>query len=240
MSEQTRERLSALLDGELERDDLRFLLRRIGHDTESAACWSRYCIARQVLRRGPVAILSDDFSAATMARLAGEPAPAGGHRPWLRWVSGGAIAAGVAVVALTLGNPLAVRSPGVPDEVATTALPTGPSLAASSTPATSAVPVSVASRPATVPLEFRPPLLAPSQPVVASTSRTSIAMPGPVRTEPATFDPHLRSYLIRHYEASGAAGQTGFVPYALLVVPAPGTGASGSVSGNPEPAAGQH
>lgn len=222
MSEQTRERLSALLDGELERDELRFLIRRIEHDAASATCWSRYCIARQVLRRGPVVILPDDFSAATMARLAAEPAPAGGHRPWLRWVSGGAIAAGVALVALTLGNPLAMRTTNAPDGVAAT-LPASPSLAASSTPGASALPVAAASR-STTPIEFRPPLLAPSQPVVASTSRTGIALPGPVRAEPAAFDPHLRSYLIRHYEASGAAGQTGFVPYALLVVPAPGTG----------------
>src|SRR5690606_30357214 len=88
---------------------------------------------------------------------------------------------------------------------------------------TDATPNPVAVR-ASAPIEFRPPLLAPSQPVVASTSRTGIVLPGPVRAEPAAFDPQLRSYLIRHYEASGAAGRTGFVPYALLVVPAPGTG----------------
>lgn len=176
MSEQTRERLSALLDGELERDELRFLIRRIEHDVASAACWSRYCITRQVLRRGPVVALSDDFSAATMARLAGESAPAGGHRPWLRWAGGGAIAAGVALVALTLGNPLAMRGSGPTAEVAD-AVPTGPSIASASSAVPAATRVSPVST-GSAPIEFRPPLLAPSQPVVASTSRTGVVQIG--------------------------------------------------------------
>lgn len=227
MSDQTRERLSALLDGELERDELRFLIRRLEHDGASAECWSRYCIARQVLRRGPIAILSDDFRKATMARIAGEPVPAGGHRPWLRWASGAAIAASVALVALGIGNPSATRPGGsMAGEAAADAVagrPSGSSIASASTPGAHVLPASAASPP----IEFRPPLLAPSQPVVASTSRTGIALPGPVQVAPAAFDPNLRSYLIRHYEASGA-GQVGLVPYALLVVPPPGNGADNS------------
>ena len=41
MNETTHEQLSALLDGELPRDELRFLLRRMDSDAALAQRWSR-------------------------------------------------------------------------------------------------------------------------------------------------------------------------------------------------------
>jgi sigma-E factor negative regulatory protein RseA len=103
------EHLSALMDGELERDRTRFLLKRIASDAELPRRWTRYHLARQALRRQHVAALAPGFAEAVFARLEQEPASrsvhAGAH--WLRWGAGGAIAASVAVAALVLTRPSA-------------------------------------------------------------------------------------------------------------------------------------
>lgn len=105
-AEQIREQLSALMDGELSRDETRFLLRRIDADPELAAVWSRYQMARAVLKREPIADApGPNFSAAVIAKLdfASPVRPA--YRV-LRWAGGGAIAAAVAVVALMAPRPV--------------------------------------------------------------------------------------------------------------------------------------
>ena len=98
--------LSALMDGELPRDEMRFLLRRIETDAELAGRWSRYQLARGVLRRQAATPLRADFAATLTRRLAAEAAPARRRgMPLLRWVGGGAIAASVAVAALVMTRP---------------------------------------------------------------------------------------------------------------------------------------
>ena len=195
------EHLSALMDGELERDRMRFLLKRIASDAELPRRSTRYHVARQALRRQHVAALAPGFAEAVFARLEQEPASRSVHAgaQWLRWGAGGAIAASVAVAALVLTRPTAPvpSAPGSDTLVARNEAvrPVATAPAAASAPAN----------------EFRPPLLAP----------------GPVETAPASFgaetvsqalpsDPRLQSYLIRHYQATGGAGPSGFVPYVLL------------------------
>jgi sigma-E factor negative regulatory protein RseA len=106
MNETANEQLSALMDGELPRDELRFLLRGLDGDAGLALRWSRYHIARAVLQRQylPAATGDDRFAAAVMVRL--EPAPAQRRIARIgRWAGGGAIAAAVAVVALMATRP---------------------------------------------------------------------------------------------------------------------------------------
>ena len=107
MSEQLREHLSALMDGELSPDQTRFLLRRIDHDVQLAQYWSRYQIIGSVMRREIVDVsLREDFSQIVLQSIAESPRSGlvGGSRV-LRWVGGGAIAAAVAVVALVATRP---------------------------------------------------------------------------------------------------------------------------------------
>lgn len=100
------EQLSALLDGELPRDELRFLLRRIDAEAPLTQRWSRYQLARAVLRRQDSVQLRADFAAVLMQRLAHETAPAVRRGSTvLRWLGGGAIAASVAVLALVATRP---------------------------------------------------------------------------------------------------------------------------------------
>jgi sigma-E factor negative regulatory protein RseA len=208
MNEQIDEQLSALMDGELERDQTRFLLRRMDTATVLPARWERYHLVRQTLRRQDIVMLRPGFADAVMAQIEQEPAlHSRAAAPWLRWGAGGAIAASVAVAALMLTRPagqspletpLAARAPSV-----TTSSP------ALSGPAVATAPVA-----ATTSLDVRPPLLLPNTPV-----DTSPASFGAEAGQVVVLDPRLQSYLVRHYQAVGGSGQSGFVPYVLLANP---------------------
>lgn len=199
MSQQIQEQLSALMDGELQRDETLFLMRRIDGDRDLVERWSSYHVCRQSLRRQEILPLRGDFAASVMAQIELEAAPASSRMaPWLRWASGGAIAASVAVAALVISAP--PSAPGMP----------GDAIVAASTPA----PASVAPPTLNSSSDFPPPVVSSPwavQPASASTS--GFSSPG------TPIDPRLQSYLIRHYDASAGAGQAGMMPYVLLIVP---------------------
>ncbi|MFT3792471.1 MAG: sigma-E factor negative regulatory protein [Rudaea sp.] len=107
------EQLSALMDGELARDQVRFLLRGVEAQTSLARRWSSYQIIGASLRREYVAVaLPADFAHSVIGRLDGGTSvavPVPSRRIGigaLRWIGGGAIAAAVAVVALTVTRPV--------------------------------------------------------------------------------------------------------------------------------------
>jgi sigma-E factor negative regulatory protein RseA len=203
MNEQIREQLSALMDGELGRDQARFLLRRITPGDASSACWERYHLARQVLRRQQAALPSIGFAESVMVRLEAEPSQRRIPTPWLRWSAGGAVAASVAMAALVLTRPALEPAPA-PGAIASES--TAPAVAPNA-PAT----VLAASAPVN---EFRPPLLVPNVPVEVSPASFGTSMQPPVgESEPP--------YLIRYYPSNGAAAQPGFSPYVLRGTPEP-------------------
>ncbi|GAB2571023.1 sigma-E factor negative regulatory protein [Dyella jejuensis] len=113
MSEANLETLSAAMDGELSREELRFLLRRLDHDASLAQCWARYHVAGDGLRRRLPGIVSTGFAARVMEAIEGEQKAVGNapkRRDWLRLSVGGAIAASVAVAALMVSQPTAPDS----------------------------------------------------------------------------------------------------------------------------------
>ncbi len=190
MSEDIKQHLSALMDGELDRDATRFLLRRLDGDAALRATWSRYHLIREGLRRQQGIWPAAGFSEAVLARLDAEPLPRGrALGRWARYAAGGTIAAGVAVAALLVSLPVDTPRPDA-----------GQPVAAESRPAL----------PTDTFLQPRGPMLA--QPAAATTGGDAYASTG-------GLDPRLQSYLIRHYEASGAAGRSGIAPYVLLVAP---------------------
>ena len=156
--------LSAMLDGELSPDQARFMLRRLQHDGELAACWERWQVCGDILRGRGHALLPADFSKRVAAAIAAPEAatatPAAGQasvrpRPHrlLRW-GGGALAASVALVALFMARQM-------PD-------PQAPELAEAASPARSA-PAVVRAAPPVVALadadDAVPALPAPGEPV---------------------------------------------------------------------------
>lgn len=119
MSDDTvREQLSTLMDGELPPDSARFLGKRLGNDAELAATWERWHCARDVLRQQGT-FAPADFCAKVRAALDTDPAVVApvtvqtGGRVW-RGLAGGAIAAGVAVFALVVGQPSVMSEPERP------------------------------------------------------------------------------------------------------------------------------
>lgn len=117
MDPTSREDLSALMDGELLPEPTRFLLRRLDHDPELSATWSRWHLIRACLTADPARASApgagNDFAGRVAAALQAESRPQGRRRHWVQYVGGGAIAAGVAVAALLLNapNPLDTTSP---------------------------------------------------------------------------------------------------------------------------------
>ena len=205
MTQPFEEQLSAFMDGELPRDESRFLLRRAEGDDALAGRWTRYHIARHVLRRQPVLAIRADFSSAILAELDAETVQETARTQWLRWGSGGAIAAAVAVAALMVTKPS--TGPEVATPLAATTAPQRATQIAAPAPAQ----VAAASPALTTPL-------VPNSPI-----QTQAASFGSDLSEPVTYDPRLQSYVIRHYQALGTTSQPDFVPYILLAQPAPTT-----------------
>lgn len=102
------ESLSAGVDGELSSEQLRFLLRRLDHDASLRQTWTRYHVARDGLRKKLPPMAGAGFAERVMRAIDQEsvPATAATRRShWLRWSTGGAIAASVAAAALMIGQP---------------------------------------------------------------------------------------------------------------------------------------
>ncbi len=123
------QQLSALIDGELAPDQARFLLRRLQHDEELAACVGRWQMLGDALRGDAMAAAPEGFSARVAAAVAAEAPATGlprkaGHGRRAMW-GGGAIAASVAAVAFFIAVPQvpdnadAERSPLVAAQSAT-------------------------------------------------------------------------------------------------------------------------
>ena len=86
MTDTHRETLSAGMDGELTQEELRFLLRRLDHDSALQQAWSRYHVARDGLRRQLPPPVSEGFSARVLLAIEQEAAVvvgSGRRRHWL-------------------------------------------------------------------------------------------------------------------------------------------------------------
>ncbi|MGH8325050.1 MAG: RseA family anti-sigma factor, partial [Steroidobacteraceae bacterium] len=184
-------------------------MKRVALDRGLAVRWARYHVVRQVLRHHEMMTMSPHFADAVMATLARESTARSRSAPmWLRWGTGGAIAASVAVAALMVTRPAGeVASPsGFPHETLARAI--APSASANLTPLAAA----------RSPGEFHTPLLAPNIPETAPASfGTDLA-------QPIAIDPQMQSYMLRHYQAIGGSGSSAFVPYVLLGAPQPEAG----------------
>ncbi len=186
MNQDIREQLSALIDNELDRDRARFLLKRADHDVELVALWQRWHFAGEVLR-GSAQDVRRDFLRGIHERLDGDavalPSPSR-HAGLLRWGSGFAVAASVALAALLLVRP---ETPG------TTIVP-GEELASEiATPATiETAPSVVVPSPYRV-QDLRPPYRLDAQTVAA---REAGRYGGQLQ-----FDPGYEAYWLRHQQA---------------------------------------
>jgi sigma-E factor negative regulatory protein RseA len=139
MTDQIREQISALLDGELASGEISLLVRRMERDAELRRAFGNYVLAGESLRSPGVLLASPGFAARVGAALDDGPveisSPLGADiratRRWVRPLAGMAVAAGAALAAVLLvpvgersGGLLAGRSAG-PVPVSVAALPVG-------------------------------------------------------------------------------------------------------------------
>lgn len=114
-SSDTREQLSAMMDGELDRDTVRFLLRRCEGERALVDCWQRWHVAGELLRGQAAVPVRIDLVRSVSLALAQEHGPAqstsGFRRNALRWGGGFAVAASVALAALIVVQPTAEPAP---------------------------------------------------------------------------------------------------------------------------------
>ena len=184
MSKETREHLSALVDGEISRETGRFLVRRLGADDQLRATWTRYHLVRDCLRHQDGSIAGDDLCARVSRALVNEQPvkpPRALPTSWLKPVAGLAIAASVALMAIVAVGPGNPATPGAAGE------------------------------------------LAGKGQVEQFTSPQSL-VPGPSSSQasfsnlPDTRNRKMNSYLVRHYQATGAAGGKGFVTFVPIII----------------------
>jgi len=126
------ERISELMDGELEGREAQRQLARIKHDEELAHCWYTFHLIGDALRgeRG----LSSRFGEGLAAKLAGEPAVLAPHSRAFKRVTAYAFSAAASLSAVALVAWLAFfNNPLAPQPELVKAPPTPPPAAAPST-----------------------------------------------------------------------------------------------------------
>ncbi len=117
MTDPVKEQLSACLDGELPEAELDLLLKQVSRHRELGATAGRYALIGETLRSPGTVAAPADFAQRIAAAIEAEPALGGSTapsfkaRPWLRPLTGVAVAAGVAAVALLSLQP-PTKSPG--------------------------------------------------------------------------------------------------------------------------------
>lgn len=140
------EQLSAGMDGELTGEELRFLLRGLDHDRALLVRWERFHLASASLRRELPTLATASFTDRVMRAIESDSAPAAMPRArrhhWFRLSAGGAIAAGVAVVALMAARPTGPVASNVPGP-ASVAQSSAPGQTTSRAPSTLPAPAAV-------------------------------------------------------------------------------------------------
>jgi sigma-E factor negative regulatory protein RseA len=196
MNPELKQQLSELMDGELSRDQTRFLIKRLSSDAELGDCWQRWQLVSTCVRGNAVVAMRPDFVARVSVALQSESSPrvvVSGVA--LKWVGGFAVAASVALAAIVAVRPVPAPNAGTVADTSATAAP-----------------IMAAAEVAPSPYreqDLRPPLR--DAQTVASADAAPLA--ASVR-----IDPRIERYLVRHNEALGTQGY-GFVPYVTLVTP---------------------
>ena len=139
MTDQIREQMSALLDGELPQDQVGLLVRRMARDGELKRAFGNYVLAGESLRAPGGVLASGGFAARVSAAIdAGDviaevapTAPARSPPRWRRPLAATAVAASAALAAVLLVRPdssepqLFAERSGAPQTLPVVTLPAG-------------------------------------------------------------------------------------------------------------------
>jgi len=124
MSKESLEHLSSLMDGELSRETGLFMTRRLSSDEALCETWERYHLVRDCIRQPGSKQIVTGLCAKISVSLEAEDAPVLSpwqKNRWLKPVSGLAIAASVAMMAIVITAPQPEVVPGAAETVVSTA-----------------------------------------------------------------------------------------------------------------------
>lgn len=139
MTDQIREQMSALLDGELPQGEVGLLVRRMARDAELKRAFGNYVLAGESLRAPGSVVASQGFAARVSAAIdenavVGPVAPPAPSRTTMRWrrpLAATAVAASAALAAVLLVRPdggddqLFAQRSGAPATLPVVTLPVG-------------------------------------------------------------------------------------------------------------------
>ena len=108
MSDKSKQNISELMDGELANDCSRFLLKRMQSDKSLQSSWSNYHMLRSCLQQEDGAPLMHNLGASVVSELGSkdvlQPIKTRPFNGWMKSLTGSAIAASVALVAVFTFN----------------------------------------------------------------------------------------------------------------------------------------
>jgi sigma-E factor negative regulatory protein RseA len=194
MSKESREHLSCFMDGEISKETGRFLVRRLGADSQLRETWARYHLVRDCLRHQEGDLVGDnlgiDLCGRVQQALADEkPLAVSGRLTakllkggWLKPVAGMAVAASVALMAIVTVGPGQSPVNAPPGDLA------------GSQPAESFV--------------------SPNNTLTLSPRSQQVSVMGGT----GNSNQKMNSYLLRHYQVTGSTGGKGFVTFVPIVV----------------------
>lgn len=121
MSDRSHEKISVLMDGEMDPNAIRFLVKRMVSDQALSQTWNRYHLIRGCLQKQANEPLVINVAEQVLERLGvrdyAEPVQAAGLQRWLKPIAGVGIAASVALTAVLLvQRPAGISGPATSGE----------------------------------------------------------------------------------------------------------------------------
>jgi len=192
------DKISALIDGELDAHQSEQQFARLKNDVEARACWDTFHLIGDALRGER--IVSGNLSGRLRERLAQEPTVLAPPRakpatrvPAYAWSAAASLSAVALVGWMAFNSPLAPQPDSVTSSVASSVAPS----VASSSASSSASPVS---------LSANAPAVAPVTPAAFTPQLASVPSEG-----------KMNEYLIAHQEFSPSTAIQGLAPYIRTV-----------------------
>jgi len=214
MTENIREKISALLDDELPQHDVSQTLDQLSEQKPLRDTWDRYNLISDVIRGDVGGVTSSDFADKIRAQVDAEPAILAAPKPvssapaWIKPLAGTAVAASVAALAVMTAPQLLTPEAAVSPQVATMKVATPSYAQLPATPATQNYHLVSGSQ-----YRVRPVMTA--RPTAKWTTQYSGARWKNL-VQPATAN-KLNKYLVDHSEYATQAPMRGVVPYATFV-----------------------
>ncbi len=210
MTNPSDEKISALVDGELDKQECQTAVNELLNDDAKRTAWGRYHLIGDTLKRSLPLGIDHGFSSRVMAALDSEPTvlapPRQTHSSWGQRAAGLAVAASVAAVAV-LGVQFMYQQDGQAPTQQLAKLPTKLS------------PIQMQQQKvarAKIQQSIQPSLQSSLRANIQTVTQTSVLANPPSRLTAREYS-RLNKYLVDHNQLASGAVMQGVIPYARIV-----------------------